>query len=172
MYEEILILAKVAFAALLGGIIGAEREYTRKTAGMRTFMLVAAAACLLQSLSSIIISAGGHGTSTTAIQVDPTRIMHGIITGISFLGAGTIILHRKAGIVKGLTTAATVLLVAAVGVTVGLGKFVAAAGVTLGAMLVLVAAKRVEKAIAVRPSRKRSGETGVGDEESDAENGI
>jgi putative Mg2+ transporter-C (MgtC) family protein len=152
--EQIAILGKVAFAAVLGGIIGTEREYVRKAAGLRTHMLVAGAACLLQSLAPIMATRIAGSASAEALRMDPTRIIQAIITGISFLGAGTIIFHREAGVVEGLTTAATILLVAAVGVTVAVGELVVAAGVTAGTIIVLVAVKSLEDAI--RRARRRN----------------
>lgn len=159
MYDQFIILGKVAFAALLGGVIGAEREYTRKTAGMRTLMLVAAASALLQSLAVMITSElAASAEPVRSVQADPTRVIQAIITGISFLGAGAIVLRREVGVVRGLTTAATVLLVAAIGITVGLGEYVVAAGVTVGALLVLIVVKPVEKSFASnRRTRKPQG---------------
>ena len=138
MRAEGLILLQVALAALLGGIIGAEREYGGKAAGLRTHMLVSAAAALLMNLG-FLLAARLPGS------VDPSRITQAIVTGISFLGAGTIIFHKKQGFVEGLTTAASVFMVAAIGMTVALEAYFLAVGVTFGAILILVGAGRFEK---------------------------
>jgi putative Mg2+ transporter-C (MgtC) family protein len=111
-------------AAFLGAVIGLERERAEKPAGMRTMSLIAASSSLIVALGTVVNEFyGGLG--------DPTRALHGVITGIGFLGAGTIAINNRVSRGGHLTTAATVFAAAAVGVTVGLGAPVAAFGVTL-----------------------------------------
>ncbi|HRW09746.1 MAG TPA: MgtC/SapB family protein [Caldilineaceae bacterium] len=129
------ILGSVIIAMILGGIIGFEREHADKPAGLRTHMLVAGAATLLVSLGSALVATVEINPSL--IRSDPIRIVEAIITGISFLGAGTIMRRRGEGNVEGLTTAASLLFVAGIGIAVGTGQYVTAVGMTLLGLLVL-----------------------------------
>ena len=130
------IIGEVALAMLLGGVIGFEREMADKPAGFRTHMLVAGAAALLVGLGDAMLRRFTMDTSVNASS-DPIRIVEAIVTGISFLGAGTIFRRDRSEQVEGLTTAASILLCAAVGISVALRQFVLAAGVTLLALIVL-----------------------------------
>ena len=116
------IIFKLALGTLLGGIIGFERQTHGRPAGFRTQLLVCVACVLL-----MIISEGYSvqvGTSSETIRLDPTRIAAGAMTGIGFLGAGVIL---KAGAsVQGLTTAACIWIVAAIGIAIGAGQYIAA----------------------------------------------
>jgi putative Mg2+ transporter-C (MgtC) family protein len=131
------IIGEVALAMLLGGFVGVERELADKPAGFRTHMLVAGAAALLVGLGDALLQRfnvpAGEG-----MRSDPIRIVEAIITGISFLGAGTIF-RRSAQQehVEGLTTAASILLCSAIGISVALRQFVLAVGVTVLALIVL-----------------------------------
>lgn len=131
---------KIALAALLGGVVGAEREWSGKWAGLRTHMLIAVGAALFTHLS---VHLGGLYADDLA-RWDPGRIAAQIVTGVGFLGAGTIIQAR--GGVRGLTTAAGIWVAAAVGMAVG-GTFYAEAVVTALILLLILAA--------VRPLEKR-----------------
>lgn len=124
------LLAYLGLAVLLGGAIGLERERRGKAAGLRTNILICVGAALFTRLS---IGIGG----------DPGRIAAQIVTGVGFLGAGTI-LHAK-GRVTGLTSAATIWLVAAIGVAVGAGRVYEAAGATLLVLVVLALLVHFEK---------------------------
>ncbi len=108
-------MLRIFIAAVLGGIMGYEREHADKPAGLRTNILVCVGAALIT-----IVSLYGFG-----FRSDPSRVAAGIVVGVGFLGAGTII-HRETGIVIGLTTAATVWVVAAVGLAVGSGLYLIA----------------------------------------------
>lgn len=130
------IIGEVALAMLLGGIIGFERELADKPAGFRTQMLVAGAAALLVGLGDAMVLRF-VSESKLHVTADPIRIVEAIITGISFLGAGTIFRRDQSEQVQGLTTAASILLCAAVGISVALRQFVLAIGVTLLALIVL-----------------------------------
>ncbi|MGH9789869.1 MAG: MgtC/SapB family protein [Candidatus Acidiferrales bacterium] len=110
---------KLLVAAALGGAIGLERELHRKPAGLRTNMLICIGSALFTILSIHIAEGTGH---------DPGRISAQIITGIGFIGAGAII--RERGSVTGLTTAATIFVVASVGMTAGMGLYITATFVT------------------------------------------
>ena len=100
---------RLVLAAVIGALLGIEREHTKKPAGLRTHMLVALGSCLFTILS------------IDYFTMDPGRVAAGIVTGIGFLGAGTI--FRAKDHVEGLTTAASVWTVAAIGMSVGLGYY-------------------------------------------------
>ena len=112
MGNEIVMILRLVLAAVLGGIIGFQRERTGKEAGLRTNILICSGAALIT-----VVSIYGFPGS------DPSRIAAGIVTGIGFLGAG-VILHRSGGEVAGLTTAATIWAVAAIGLAAGAGLYV------------------------------------------------
>ncbi len=126
-------LARLVIAMILGGLIGLERQTRGRSAGLRTNILVclgSAAVIVAFEKLSLQLPPG----SDAFIRMDPARAAAGVITGIGFLGAGTIVKSRD--FVRGLTTAASIWVVAAIGVTVGLGEYIIA--VTL-AVLVLIA---------------------------------
>jgi putative Mg2+ transporter-C (MgtC) family protein len=126
------ILIRLAIAAALTGVIGLERELRERAAGLRTHMLVGVGAALFT-----IVSAYGWGefefSNASGVVFDPTRIAAQIVTGIGFLGAGAII--RQGLVVRGLTTAATLWIVAAIGMAAGAG-FYSAALIATGIVLV------------------------------------
>ena len=127
------VLIRVVIAAALGGLIGLEREIREHTAGFRTNILVAVGAAAFTLASDYAL----EGTS-----FDPNRISAQVVTGIGFLGAGAII-RAKEG-VRGLTTAASLWVVAAIGLAVGCGFYVAALTASLLAMAVLFFLKYLE----------------------------
>jgi putative Mg2+ transporter-C (MgtC) family protein len=137
---QVRILASVALAMVLGAAIGLEREVKDKPAGLRTHMLVAGAAALLVALSDVAVSRFNVDLGTGWVRSDPIRIIEAVITGISFLGAGTILRHKGSDHVEGLTTAASLLFVAALGICVALSQVLLAIGVTV---LVLVTLRGV-----------------------------
>lgn len=147
------VLGEVAVAMTLGGIIGIEREAADKPAGFRTHILVAGAACLLVGLGGALLAHFGARPELNVGTSDPVRIVEAIITGVSFLGAGTIFRAKNGEQVSGLTTAATVLLCAAIGIAVALRQFILAVGVTALALVVLRGLKFVERWIARRDNR-------------------
>jgi putative Mg2+ transporter-C (MgtC) family protein len=147
---EFQILAYVAVAMLLGAIIGLEREFKDKPAGLRTHMLVAGAAALLVSLGDVLTSHFQLELGGQVVQADPIRIIEAVITGVSFLGAGTIIRSRAGGQVEGLTTAASLLVAAAVGSCVALGQIILALGITVLVLITLRGLGFVEKWLARR----------------------
>src|SRR5690606_2175018 len=128
---------KVVIAGLLGGIVGLERELANRPAGLRTHALLASAAALLVGLGDVLVDRFAEETLPGVLRADPLRIVEAIVTGVAFLGAGTIFRHREERIVEGLTTGASLLLVAAVGIAVGLGQLLLAALVTVVSLLLL-----------------------------------
>ena len=115
-WTELDIVLRIVFAALIGGIIGYEREHAEKPAGFRTHLLVCVGAALFT-----VLSIYGFGEDLA----DPSRIAASVVVGIGFLGAGTI-MSREGGVVVGLTTAATIWAVAAIGMAVGAGLYLVA----------------------------------------------
>lgn len=135
MWIQLELIGAIALAMLLGGIVGVERELADKPAGLRTHMLVAGAAALLVGLSNIIVDT--FTVEKSAVNVDPIRVIEAIVAGVSFLGAGTIIRRREDEQTEGLTTAASLLFVAGIGVGVATHHFILAVGATLLALMVL-----------------------------------
>lgn len=142
--HQLQILVQVAFAAVLGGVVGLEREVADRPAGLRTHMLLAAAAALLVSLADLLAERFAAEQYASLVRADPIRIVEAVVTAVGFLGAGTIFRHSGKRVVVGLTTAASMLLVAAVGITVGLSQYVLAFGVALLALVVLRAIRKLE----------------------------
>ncbi|MCO5185536.1 MAG: MgtC/SapB family protein [Anaerolineae bacterium] len=141
MFDAQLTLLGIVFiATILGGVIGFDRELADKPAGLRTHMLVAATSALLVSLVNTIIP--NLQIDTSLIRTDPIRTIEAVITGVTFLGAGTIIRNRSG--VKGLTTAASLFFVAALGITVALEQFFLAVGLTILNLVVLRGVKWLE----------------------------
>ncbi len=120
---------KLSTAVLLGGAIGLERQIAGKPAGLRTNILICMGSALLMDLSMNLAGADGR-------VGDPARIAAQVVTGIGFLGAGTIM--QSKGTISGLTSAATIWTVAAIGLTVGAGFFVEALGAGLMVLVVLL----------------------------------
>lgn len=143
-FSQLQSLGLVALAMFLGAVIGFEREFADKPAGLRTHMMVAGAAALLVTLGDILVLHFDSEVSRTILRSDPIRIIEAIITGVSFLGAGTIIVRRSERSVEGLTTAASILLAAGVGVAVAIFQFLLAIGVTVLALGTLRVIKFVE----------------------------
>jgi putative Mg2+ transporter-C (MgtC) family protein len=148
------VLLRLALAGFLGASIGLERELREREAGLRTHLLV----CVGSALFTIVSAYGFrdfllHGGSV--VRADPTRIAAQIVTGIGFLGAGAII--RQGLSVRGLTTAATLWVVAAIGVAAGAGYYSAAAITTVLVILSLWPLRIVAYRIFVRfrPERER-----------------
>ena len=119
------LIGRLALGVTLGGVIGWERELQRQPAGFRTHSLVALGACIFTVISAFAFSGDG----------DPARIAAQVVTGIGFIGAGTIIRHE--GSVRGLTTAASLWAVAGVGMAAGAGLWVVAVGATFLIVVVL-----------------------------------
>lgn len=139
------LLIRIGLCALFGGAVGVEREFSEHHAGFRTHVLVALGAGLF-TISGI--HAMEAFATDSSVRVDPTRIAAQVVTGIGFLGAGTII--REGMTVRGLTTAASLWVTAAIGTAVGLGALVAGAATTVMTLVALVLLKWLEGAIIKR----------------------
>jgi len=117
-------ILKLLLSALLGGLIGLEREMHARAAGLRTHILVATGSTLIMMISQYMFLLYQDQTAASIVRLDPARIAAMTITGIGFLGAGTIIQSKE--IIRGLTTAACLWIIAAVGLAVGCGLYLPA----------------------------------------------
>jgi putative Mg2+ transporter-C (MgtC) family protein len=142
------ILLRLLTAAALGGLVGFDRERLLWAAGLRTHMLVSVGSALL-----MIVSAYGFSdvVGREGIGLDPSRVAAQVVSGIGFLGAGTILLKGNA--IRGLTTAASLWAVAAVGLASGSGMYGAAVGTTLLLLLILAGLKPIEARYHARAER-------------------
>lgn len=128
---------RLLVAVILGSVLGAEREYHHHPAGLRTMALVAGGSCLFSSIGGLIVGGG-----------DPTRIAAQVVTGVGFLGAGAIL--RGMEDVKGLTTAATIWVAAAIGMAAGFRLYILATVATLIALASLVIVAQLERRMGTR----------------------
>ena len=149
MISPLELVLRLVVAAVLGGLVGLERERLEWAAGMRTHALVSLGSALF-----MVVSIFGFSDilNEQHVILDPSRVAAQVASGIGFIGAGTIIFRRE--IVKGLTTAASIWAVAAVGLAVGGGMFLAAISATLLALALLVLARPVKQRLF--PNRKEA----------------
>jgi putative Mg2+ transporter-C (MgtC) family protein len=138
-------LGQILIAMFLGAMIGFNREYSRKPAGLRTHMLVSGAAAMIVILAKISIIHFGEYVGVESLRFDPVRIFVAVVTGISFLGAGTIIRQGDSSRVEGLTTAASLLFSAVIGMGVALSQYILAIGLSLIAVLILWVLAKIER---------------------------
>ena len=132
-------MVRLLVALILGAVVGLERERQERAAGLRTVTMVSLGSCLFTIV-------GAYGFPNT----DPSRVAAQIVTGIGFLGAGTIFLRKD--LVRGLTTAATIWAVAAIGMAAGTSQYIVALFTTLLILSVLMVLKPIEKRFFKRPS--------------------
>lgn len=132
--EQLQVLGNVAVAMLLGGLVGLERQAADKPAGLRTLMLVAAGSAFIVGLGRGLVHEFAALGELVQIRPDPFRLVGAVVTGLSFLGAGTIM--RRGRDIEGLTTAASILVSGTLGIAVALHAYLLASGV---ALLTLVA---------------------------------
>lgn len=133
-------LARLLVAMVLGSLVGVERQTRGRAAGLRTNILVCLGSATVIVAFQKLSSEFGMGASA-AIRMDPARAAAGVITGIGFLGAGTIM--KSKDFIRGLTTAASIWVVSAIGVTVGLGEYAIAIALTVLVLVALFALHRV-----------------------------
>lgn len=130
MLTDAQIMIRLTMSVALSGLIGLERQIHRRTAGLRTHIMVSLGSCLIMLTSLYVFDIYNN-----IVPLDPTRIAAGVITGIGFLGAGAII--RESTEVRGLTTAASLWVVAGIGLAVGSGFYMGSIFTTLLALVVL-----------------------------------
>jgi len=148
MLNDTQILIRLFLSLILSGLIGLERQIHRRTAGLRTHILVGLGSCLIM-LTSLYIFA----IYKNEVPLDPARIAAGVITGIGFLGAGTIIRERQG--IRGLTTAASLWVVAGIGLATGCGFYKAALFTTILALITLFFLRYVERVIFGKEEQER-----------------
>jgi putative Mg2+ transporter-C (MgtC) family protein len=137
MINDMQILMRLILTLILSGLIGLERQVHRRSAGLRTHILVSLGSCLIMLTSLHVFDIYKNQAS-----IDPGRIAAGVITGIGFLGAGTIIREREG--IKGLTTAASLWVVAGIGMAMGCGFYRAGVYTTVLALISLVFLRYLE----------------------------
>ena len=147
MEYEITMSLRLLLAAILGGLIGLERESLNKSAGFRTHTLVSVGSCLITISSIEIFNVYSHGVG------DPARLAAQVVSGIGFLGAGTIV--RSGFGIKGLTTAASLWVVAAIGISVGIGSYVTSVVTTGIVFFVLVYMSSLENFVRSSPKNQK-----------------
>jgi putative Mg2+ transporter-C (MgtC) family protein len=149
--EQLAVLATVACAMLLGGAVGFERELRDRPAGFRTHMLVAGAAALLVGLGQLLVDRYAQQQYADAVwRVDPLRLVEAVVAAVGFLGAGAIFRRSGGDSVAGLTTAASLLMVAAIGIAAGVQAWWLAAGATALTLAVLRVLAWVEQRAGTR----------------------
>lgn len=140
------LLGRLALAAMLGGMLGFEREIHGRPAGFRTHLLVTVGACLMMGVAEFYYQKYARLNPVGPIRIDPGRVAAQIVTGIGFLGAGAIIKDGSA--VRGLTTAACLWVAAGIGMAVGIGLYVPALATTAMTVGFLMFLKHAEKRLA------------------------
>ncbi len=142
---QLTVIATTAYAMLLGGVIGFEREIKDRPAGFRTHMLVAGAAALLVGLGDLLAVHFSDEDYRELVQFDPIRLIQAVVAAVGFLGAGAIFRRTGGDTVSGLTTAASLLMVAAIGISAGLHSYILAFGATALTLIVLQLLARFER---------------------------
>jgi putative Mg2+ transporter-C (MgtC) family protein len=143
-------LTRIGAAAVVGAMLGLERELNGHFAGLRTHMMVSIG-CAVFVVAGLAVTPG-HAEAMT-------RVIQGIVTGVGFLGAGTILKLDEARKIKGLTTASSIWLAAALGTLAGLGEYVPAASATVIALLVLAVLRPAERLLLHHLDSNDSGDT-------------
>ena len=148
MFNDTEIIIRLLLSLILSGLIGLERQMHRRTAGLRTHILVSLGSCLIMLTSLYIFD-----IYKNEVPLDPARIAAGVITGIGFLGAGAIIRDREG--IKGLTTAASLWVVAGIGLATGCGFYKAALFTTVLALITLFFLRYVERIMFGKEEQER-----------------
>ncbi len=144
--QDVSILLRVAAAMLFGGVLGVEREMGKHAAGLRTHMLIAGAAALIVGLGDSVAEHFQQERYRDLLQVDPVRLIEAVVACVGFVAAGTILRGSREDQVSGLTTS-SLIMAAAIGIAVGIGKYMIAIGVSVLCVLVLAVMRRLEKRI-------------------------
>lgn len=146
-------LATIAIAGVLGALIGLEREFAQKPAGIRTHIFVCGGSALMMLMGQEIVDQFQRTGQRNVYESDPIRVLQAIVVGISFLGTGTIIHDRRDG-VEGLTTAATIFVTSGIGVAVAVERVPLATALALASLVVLLAVGFLERRIERRWARR------------------
>lgn len=149
--QQVQIIAEALGAALLGGIIGFERETAHKPAGLRTYMLISTSASLIVNFATLFVS---RFEGAAHVTIDPLRAIEAIIAAVGFIGGGMLIRSKGSDDVLNLTTAALTLFAAAVGISVALKLYILSVFLTAFSLIVSAALPRFEQALSDSLSRK------------------
>jgi putative Mg2+ transporter-C (MgtC) family protein len=153
-HEELVVLAQAVVAVVLGGALGWERQAAGKYAGLRTHMLVCLASLLFVKLGILLIVHATDYYHPEQIRADPAHLIAALATGISFIGAGAIFRDPSHERAQGLTTAASLLATAAIGVAIAIDLYFVATGIVLQCLFVLHTLRKLDaKLNALRKSR-------------------
>jgi putative Mg2+ transporter-C (MgtC) family protein len=142
---QLAVVGASAFAMLLGGAIGMERELKNRPAGFRTHMLIAGAAALLVGLAEALGGRFAEAPYRELVHIEPIGLIQATVAAVGFLGAGTIFRSEQGGVISGITTAASLLMAATIGIAAGLHRFVLALAATLLTLAVLLAVNAIER---------------------------
>ena len=142
-HSQLTVVGAVAYAMVLGGAVGFDRERRNRPAGFRTHMLVAGASALLVGMGRLMVAEQLDGGPV--LRIDPLRLVEAVVAGVAFIGAGTIFSQRRGTGVTGITTAASLLMVAVIGIAAGMHYYVLALAATALTLLVLAGLKLVER---------------------------
>lgn len=145
--EQLWVVGNTAVAMVLGGLIGVERELRNRPAGFRTHMLVAGASALLLGIGMIWLQQSRQIAPELQVRSDPLRLVEAVIAGVAFIGAGTIFSRGKTQTIAGITTAASLLMVAVIGVATGLRYYVLAVGATLLTLTTLTVLRWLDRSL-------------------------
>lgn len=156
-------IGAAAYAMLLGGVIGYERELKNRPAGFRTHMLVAGAAALLMTMSHLALQDPPEADEAIRLTADPLRLVEAVISGVAFIGAGTIFARKSGQQIAGITTAASLLMVAVIGLITGVGNFVLATAATVLTLAVLTVLNVVERLTGMKERGDEGGGSGSDD---------
>jgi putative Mg2+ transporter-C (MgtC) family protein len=140
---ELALLVRLVLAGILAGILGWERESARKSAGLRTHMLVGIASALFTVLAELAVR--DYPGEEGGLRADPIRVIQAVAIGVGFLGSGVIFVSKSGESVVGLTTAGSIWATAAIGIAAGLGYYILAVGATLLLVGVLRGMSRLDR---------------------------
>jgi putative Mg2+ transporter-C (MgtC) family protein len=146
MEEQLIHLAHILGAAILGGIVGLERESKDKPAGFRTNMIISSACAMLVILGQTVVVQylTNQNIPHDQVESDPIRIIQAIVIGVSFIGAGSILKSPKSKNILYLTTAATILLSASIGIAIALRMYILGVGITVLILIINRILKKFE----------------------------
>lgn len=154
--NELSILLHVFIATILCGLIGLERERENKPAGIRTNMIVGGAVTLVVMLSEVIVLRYQVAGLGELVNTDPTRVIHAVILGVSFIGAGTVLQISEEKKIKFLTTAATVLFSTGIGIAVALKQYILSVGVTFIIIFINAVVGYIDDKVSKRQKNRNS----------------
>lgn len=169
LMDQLWVVGGAAYAMVLGGAIGFERELKNRPAGFRTHMLVAGASSLLVGMGQLVMM-DPRFRLPFMITMDPMRLVEAVVGGVAFIGAGTIFAWRGGRDVAGITTAASLLMVAVIGACTGLRYHVLAVAAAVLTLLVLTVLNWSERRFGIKPLTPARGD-GDGDAPADETRG-